>query len=383
MYIKLPCRICKCGEFTSIIDLGMQYIANHYNIDPNEEKAPLHLVKCNICGLVQLEHAVDPQLMYKNYWYRSSINFTMRRHLTEIVYKCKKLTNLQPGDTVLDIGCNDGTLLGSYENNITKVGIDPSNIEPNNTNIFINDYFSSETYGDLPKPKIITSIAMFYDLNNPIHFVNSINKILPKDGVWCVEISYLPDMLKNNSYDTICHEHVAYYTIETFNRLLTGTELNILDIEFNDMNCGSFRLFLNKKPNNHIFKDEPISESIKTFNTLAQENRKVLLDIIRGENGKVYGYGASTKGQVLLQYCGLNNKDIIAIADKNPQKHGLKTPGTNIPICSEEQMRNDKPNLILMLPWHFSDEFVDRERQLLQQGSKFIKPLPKVEIIGY
>jgi SAM-dependent methyltransferase len=396
------CRICSNANFIPILDLGQQYVANafHHGDDAPTMTAPLTLMRCNDCNLVQLSHSVNRDLMYKSYWYKSGINNTMRVHLKGIVDDVLEHIELNTGDKVLDIGCNDCTLLSNYGENIFTVGIDPSNITPSGIDKHINDYFTAENVND--KFKIITSIAMFYDLDNPKKFVQDIKDCLLDDGIWVLELSYMPSMLDKVSYDTICHEHVTFYCLETFNKVLEDSGLEVFDVKFNDMNGGSFRLFVSKsgkrtisanvsnikeKEMHNYDHDEPYNE----FARLVKKSREDLLDFFERTRGKkIYGYGASTKGQIILQYCQLKQNDIIAIAERNPKKYGLYTPGTNIRICPEEEMRNDKPDFVLVFPWYFMDEFLKREKQLLSYGWRnlfkkrncnFVQPLPKFKIL--
>jgi NDP-4-keto-2,6-dideoxyhexose 3-C-methyltransferase len=407
------CRICGSPELVQVIDLGEQHIATHSVAgdapDFLQARYPLELVRCAAeggCGLVQLRHSVDPAALYFDYGYRSGITQSMRDNLAGITARIERLITLRPGDTVLDIGCNDGTLLCSYQApGIDKVGIDPSanvlEVARGKGLDVVNDYFSAAAYKKARpgKPaRAITSIAMFYDLEHPAEFVRDIASILADDGVWVIELSYLPFMLQKNSFDTICHEHLEYYSLSTLEWLLETEDLAVQQIEFNEINGGSVRLFIRRKssfdkPDDSVtrarsdeaklaLRDEQTYDSFReNVARVRSELQRVLHQAI-ADNKSVYLYGASTKGNTILQFCGIGNDTVPKAADRNPDKWGRHTLGTNIEIISEAQARADGPDYFLVMPWHFFDEFKERERAFLEGGGKFILPLPEVRIVG-
>ncbi len=408
------CRICDSPELAPVLDLGDQYIATHFvSQDVPEvlqQRYPLKLVRCSApdaCGLVQLAHSVDPSVLYYDYGYLSGINQSMRNHLAGIASAAEAQCSLEPGDTVLDIGCNDGTLLCSYQTNgLDRVGIDASD---NTVKLarekgleVVRSYFSAEAFrGVRPnrKAKVITSIAMFYDLEDPRQFVRDVASILHDQGLWIIELSYLPFMLQQNSYDTICHEHLEYYSLRPIEWLLATENLAVQHIEFNEINGGSFRLFI--RPRNvsangdsdvvrkvreseqclQLDTDVPFRSFRENVLRVSADLKRLLGELNR-EHKKVYVYGASTKGNTLLQYCEIDSSLVPKAADRNAYKWGRHTPGTNIEIISEEQARQETPDYFLALPWHFFDEFKLRETAFLKDGGKFILPLPEVKVFG-
>jgi len=397
MNIK-ACRVCGESNLVSLLDLGSQVIANHFHKkeEPNSPGIPLHLVRCKTCSLVQLNNIIDTDIMYKNYWYRSGINDTMRSHLKDLTKKISQYVSLTNTDIAIDIGCNDGTLL-SYLPSCVKIGVDPSNIKPNNC-LFVNDYFneaSIKPYLQKDKAKLITSIAMFYDLNDPKSFVKDIRNSLRDDGLWVAELSYLPRMLQNRAYDSICHEHVVYYRLATFVKTLEGTDLRVIHAEINNINGSSFRVFLapyntHLKPTDTFLRlveeeadgcyygDKPYDNF---SNNIQTESKCLIATLEELKSKKIFGYGASTKGQIIMQYCGITKDHLKGIAERNPLKYGLYTPGTNVPICSEKEMRDSGPDYLLVFPWYFFEEFQQRENQLCKNGCRFILPLPKLSIV--
>lgn len=399
------CRICKSKKLKEVFNLGKQVIATYFPKKKENDypKIPLILIKCENCELVQLQHTVNASNLYTHsYGYRSGINSTMKQHLHNISKYIKKNYKINNKDTILDIGCNDGTLLKSYYlKNVNYIGIDPiankfKKFYPKNLLINAN-YFSSENFNKISnnKVKIITSISMFYDLPEPNNFVKDIKKILAPNGVWVLEQSYLPFMLKTNSFDTICHEHLEYYCLKQINYLVLKNNLKIIDVFFNNINGGSFQVHVthanseiienSKKINKILNKEKKLNINLefkklkKNINNIKNGLLKTLVKYKKLDK-KIFIYGASTKGNTLLQYFNISKKLIVAAAERNTEKFGLETPGTRIPIISEQQMRKSNPDFLLVLPWHFKKEFIKRERSFLKK-IKFIFPIPRLEIL--
>lgn len=405
------CRVCKKGNLQAILSLGDQYVVNfHDSLDQEGIKAELDLVLCNEsnggCGLLQLKHTVSGELLYRNFWYKSGVNQSMRDALKNITNSIKKKITLNSNEIVVDIGANDGTLLRMYDrNDLLLVGFEPARnlIEDAKvgTSKIINDFFNFHSFEkEFPKrkAKVITSIAMFYDLENPNEFVEDISKILDNDGIWVIQMNYLVTMLENNSFDNIVHEHLEYYSLRSLEYLLSKYNLEVFDLEINDVNGGSIRTFIKHKDCKNFTISEKVNdvkrnekelgldrlEPYHNFTNRIKKLKDETYNFIAKEvkSGKViYVYGASTRGNTLLQFYGLNNELIKAAADRNPSKWGKKIVGSEIPIISEEQARLDNPDYFLVLPWYFLDEFKKREKEYLQKGGKFIVPLPKFSII--
>ena len=412
---RTTCRSCGLGNLTPILSLGTQHVSTFVD-EPTVAslKAPLELVLCDAgsggCGLLQLRHTVPADLMFKQYWYRSGINLSMTRALEDVANRAEQLVGLSKGDLVVDIGCNDGTLLRSFKTKgLTLVGFEPAtNLIPLaeiGSSRIVNDYFDQEKFREnFPgsNAKLITSIAMFYDLEEPNRFVEDIVAILDHKGVWIIQMSYLPSMLTQNAFDNICHEHLEYYSMTSLRNLLSRHRLEIFDGELNDVNGGSFRVFVKHADCKSLGNERESQERLNEINQLESDmhlnDRRVydefasrvrllsekLYQFIKTEHEKgkrIYVYGASTKGNTLLQYCNLDHTLIGAAADRNPDKWGKKTVGTLIPIVSEEEARADKPDYFLVLPWHFLDEFKMREIAYLRSGGKFIVPCPEFRLI--
>ncbi len=405
------CRLCKQPSLVSLLDLGQQHLTGVFpgTTDAPITKGPLELVLCQACGLVQLCHSYDTGEMYgENYGYRSGLNSSMVQHLKAKAEALQQLVSLAAGDYVLDIGSNDGTSLSFYSPNAAVLcGMDPSAekfrhyYRPDIR--LVVDFFSAarfgREFGEQARPRIITSIAMFYDLEDPQEFVRQIAAILHPQGVWHFEQSYLPLMLEANAYDTICHEHLEYYGLAQVKRMLDAAGLEILDVELNATNGGSFAVTAAHRGSGLPRREERVfallaaEESAgygepQTYAAFAQSvtmHRQALCELLhnlKAAGKTVLGYGASTKGNVILQYCGLTPDLIPAIAEVNESKFGCFTPGSNIPIISEAEARAMKPDYFLVLPWHFRDNIIAREQAFLAGGGKLIFPLPTLEIVS-
>lgn len=395
------CILCHENDWQSVLDLGNIYVSAFPL--PGEElpvRSPLHLYRCRSCDLVQLRDLVNPDLLYRTYWYRSGTNETMRKALRDISRSAEERAGLVRGDVVVDIGSNDNTLLRSYEvRGLNRIGFEPSNIakeakaaDPEAT--VHNDYFRAlpELAG---KAKVVTSIAMFYDLEDPHAFIEAIRKTMKPGGLWILQLAYLPYMFERNAFDGICHEHIAYYSLATLERLLREHNLGVEDVELVDINEGSLRLYISegRHPPSAALSDLRAKERAAQYNDDApyqafgrriESLKRQTLDVLRGLKGQgriIHGYGASTKGNTLLQYFGIGPDLMPAIWERQSQKWGRVTVGTGIPIVSEADGRNVAPDYLFMLPWHFAPEFLSRERTYLESGGHFVIPLPTFRIM--
>lgn len=403
------CRIVESDSLTPVLNLGTQYLTGVFpkTVDQDVTSGPLGLVWCPDSGLLQLSHSYDLGEMYgENYGYRSGLNQSMVEHLQNKVRHLLRLRPLNKGDLVVDVGSNDGTLLGAYPiDGILRLGVDPTGAkfkEFYKPGIeLVADFFNADRVRNVfpsKKARIITSISMFYDLEDPNTFVSDIAQSLEPDGIWHFEQSYMPTMLRMNSYDTVCHEHIEYYSLQVVRELLQTHGLEVIDVQMNAVNGGSFAVTAAHKGAN-LESNAPVidwmlrQEERMGLNTTrpylefaerVKSHRDDLVELVRNlvGNGKtVVGYGASTKGNVILQYCGFTSSDISCIAEVNPDKFGCYTPGTLIPIVSEDEVRRMKPDYMLVLPWHFRDSIIRREANYLASGGNLIFPLPYIEIV--
>lgn len=392
-----------------MLALGTQALTGVFPKSKSESvtAGPLELVWCPDSGLLQLQHSYDLSEMYgDNYGYRSGLNQSMVAHLSRKATYLESKCSVKDGDLAIDIGSNDGTLLNSYSTNgLKRVGIDPTGLKfrqhYKDGVELIPDFFSAGLFksrypGKLAK--IVTSVSMFYDLEDPSSFVSDVRDVLDKEGIWHFEQSYMPAMLRTNSYDTVCHEHLEYYSLGVVNRLLESNGLKVLDVQMNGINGGSFAVTAAHRESKQAV-NKPVIDWLmgqedrlgldtprpyRDFEERVYRHRDDLVRLIRSlrADGKsIVGYGASTKGNVILQFCGLGEKDISCIAEVNPDKFGSFTPGTLIPILSETDVRKMQPDYMLVLPWHFRDSIVRREADYLASGGKLIFPMPEIEII--
>ena len=412
---RKTCRVCGSQSLTKVIDLGVQHLQGSFIKEgkelPPARRIPMSLVRCDpsrdekACGLLQMEHSVPPEILYSAYWYRSGTNDTMRQHLRGIARAAMAVINREQC-TVLDIGCNDGTLLNCYPKAFSKFGVDPSDVaqDVGGDMKVVQDIFPSAELVDAlagRKCDVITSIAMFYDLEDPIGFTQAVKSILAPDGIWIFEMSYMPTMLRMNSYDTICHEHLEYYSLAVVEYILSRAGMKIFNATLNTINGGSIRCFATHLTN-FKYRNDDYARSVKalrqeefdleldtdkpykSFQSRINSHRNELTQLLKKlkKRGKrIHVYGASTKGNTILQWCGIDKRIVDVAAERNPDKYGARTLGTDIPIVSEDESRAMNPDFYLVLPWHFKEEFLQREANARGKGIKFIFPLPDVEIV--
>jgi len=403
------CRISGSPHLVSVLNLGAQALTGVFPkcaTDP-VTVGPLELVWCPDSDLLQLKHSYDASEMYgDNYGYRSGLNQSMVDHLTAKVAYLERLRQPRSGDVVVDIGSNDATLLKSYQTpGLRRIGIDPTGSKfrdyyPAEVQL-VPDFFSAEAYRSVERAqaKIVTSIAMFYDLEAPVDFAGQIESILADDGIWHFEQSYMPSMLRLNSYDTICHEHLEYYSLKVVKTILERAGLRLVDVVMNAVNGGSFAVTATKSSNRSVKTNHPVLDWLleqedrmglstprpyRNFEERVFRHRDDLTRLVRtltNDGKKILGYGASTKGNVVLQFCGFTDRDIPAIAEVNTEKFGSVTPGTHIPIIGEVEARAMRPDYFLVLPWHFKEGILRREKEFLAGGGRLIFPFPEIEIV--
>jgi hypothetical protein len=398
-----------------VLELGNHYVSDFVQQQPtNRDSYSLDLYLDPALGAVRLKEQPPHSSMWGQYWYRSGINASMTRELQGIVAEVTSRVKLQAGDAWLDIACNDGTLLKAVPDNLDKYGIDPCDdsyyAESSKVARVNQTYFTLDAWKEMTdkKARVITCIAMFYDLADPHPFVRDLYQVLDDNGLLVLQMSYTPLMINQLAFDNICHEHVYYYDLHSINKLFSQHGFKIVDCTLNDTNGGSFRISLQKiVAKESSFGSAPLRDvcrmrvaqvyeyeskrpitDVSTWTEFGVKLQRLKNDVVnfvreaRAAGKTVYGYGASTKGNTLLQYFGLTKDDIVAIAERSPYKFGLRTIGTDIPIVSEEEMRAARPDYLLVLPWHFIDEFESREAEFFARGGKMIVPCPAFKVIG-
>ncbi|MBN2126848.1 MAG: methyltransferase domain-containing protein [Candidatus Diapherotrites archaeon] len=404
---RKTCRVCNSEKLTSLFSLGNLFVSNFINKEDKGLKAPLEMVFCENCSLSQLKHTAPQELMYSGfYWYRSGVTETMKKALREITEQIENTFPLKEGDIVLDIGSNDGTMLRTYSvPGIITVGVEPAKnlAEEGSKGIthFINDFWTYKSYEKVvkKKAKIITAIGMFYDMENPNQFIADAEKAMGEDGIFIAQLMCLKNMLDSNDVGNICHEHLEYYSFGALEYLFNKNGLKIIDVEINEVNGGSYRLFARKKGSNvqpadgaekriqKVKEEEKELQSKKAFMEFfkrVEENKNKCIEFIKQEKQKgkkTWIYGASTKGNTILQYYGLNNSLIEGASERSPEKWGKYTIGSMIPIYSEEEARKENPDYFLVLPYAFFNEMYNREKEWREKGGKFILPLPEFKVV--
>jgi len=389
------CRLCHTRDMQTLHSFGDLYVSNFVDKSNIHSgiKAPLELCICSSCSLIQLRHTAPMELMYaRHYWYRSGVTSTMRAALRDVTQQIEQMIPLSAEDVVLDIGANDGTLLKSYSvDGLITVGCEPADnlVEELRSNAchVINDFWQIELFENMAigKAKVITALGMFYDLEDPNQFIKDARMALAEDGIFVAQLMCLASMLEQNDLGNICHEHLEFYSLDSLKYLFEKNGLEMFRIEENTVNGGSYRIFARHYKGTGVEYDEHYSvEDLQNFISRIEENKLKCVEFIKSEvaRGKtVYVYGASTKGNTILQYYGLDSLMITAASERSPEKWGKYTVGTGIPIISEEEARAAQPDYFLVLPWAFFDEFYDREVEWRERGGKFIVPLPEFRVV--
>ena len=403
------CRICSNNSVNEVLKLEPQFIATTFVTDNEDNpmakiKIPLTLILCKKCGLVQLKETVKPDLLYKNYFYRTAINETMKRDLQDVVNYAVENVKTEPNDVIVDIGANDCTMVSMYPDHLKRFGIEPAtNIDWSNVNesiTIVNDYFSKDIVlkaTNYKKAKIISATAMFYDFDDPNVVTKDIKDILHEDGVCVIQVSYLLDTIRDMNFYDVVHEHLEYYSLKSINYLMERNGLKVIDATTNFVNGGSLRVLVthkdSRRPKSKRYQeilDEEEKWNLEELDTYVQYEQKIK-DIIKKsrefivneiENGgTVIGLGASTKGNVLLQICRIGKDLLPYISDRNKEKVGLRTLGTDIEIISEEKARKINPSAMLVIPWNFKEEILSREQNFIQNGGKMLFLMPKPYIV--
>jgi SAM-dependent methyltransferase len=413
---RQTCRCCGSDKLVEVVSLGPQHLQGSFVKEgkemPPQRRVPLTLMRCdvtadeNACGLLQLAYSVPPEILYASYWYRSGTNRRMTEHLQGIASEVAARLNKRSA-RVLDIGCNDGTFLNALPDSHKGFGVDPSDVaaECDGDYVLIRNTFPSPEVAELAGTEpfdAVTSIAMFYDLEAPVDFARAVADYLHADGIWIIELSYMPTMLARNAYDTLCHEHLEYYSLAVIEFIAEKAGLKVVDATLNDINGGSIRCILTHQSSfrhrtdagsDHVAAlrqsefdlaldtDGPYRAFQKRIDVHRDELR-TLIGNIHSQGRTVHVYGASTKGNTILQFCGLDKAQIECAADRNPDKHGARTLGTDIPIVSEVVSREMRPDYYLVLPWHFRKEFLEREAATIKAGTAMIFPLPRIEVVS-
>ncbi len=394
------CLLCNNKKLKSIFDLGSLYVSNFVSKNKIKKgtKSPLNLLYCNKCTLIQLSHLAPQEIMYRRfYWYKSGVTATMREGLRELYLDCQKNVKLKKNDIVLDIGANDGTLLKYFKNkNFKTIGCEPAKNLKNelkkNCNYLMDTFWSKRELvkilnkKKLEKPKLITAIGMFYDLEDPNKFIKDAADSLDDDGIFVAQFMSLKSMIEKNDLGNICHEHIEFYSFQSIKYLFEKNGLEIFKISENDINGGSYRFYCRKLKSGSInLPKENVRKMMNGFIKRVKNNKKETMNFIKNQlkkNKKIFLYGASTKGNTVLQYYGINKKMIPYAAERSSFKWGKYTIGSGIKIISEVKAKKMKPDYFFVTPWGFIKEFIKREKNWLNRGGKFILPFPKMKIIG-
>ena len=404
------CRICGSDALRDVLSLGEQRVVDFTSRPGDTEKplVPLTLCVCARCYVTQLRHTTAPDILFTEFWYRSGINEMMRAALQDIVVKGYEKAQLRDGDAILDIGANDGTMLSMFPDHTITVGMDPSNIidteeARSNMKYAVRDYFNAQTANKIinkigKKFKLITAIAMFYDLEDPVEFLSDIRQVLADDGVLVIQMNYLLSMLQNNAFDNVCHEHITYFSLTAFRWMLSKSGFEIIDVETNSVNGGSFRVYAKRVPISHIdlakgsydrvrmqieLEKEYGLNKLDTYiqfghrvKTLLQLLTEYIVELV-SQGNTVYGYGASTRGTVTLQSTPVP-LPLAGVAERDQKKLGKFIVANWYKIVTEEFAR-ERCKYMLVLPWHFEQGIIEREKEWIENGGTLIFPLGGTE----
>lgn len=403
------CRVCHSDKLTECMSFGKQYLASNFVASNDGHplaaiKVPLSVVLCEECGLLQLKELVKRDLLYHDYFYRSGTNPMMQAALKDVVNDVSRNATLKKGDYIVDIGCNDCTMLSLFPSEYRRIGVEPAtninwgSVDPSIH--IINDFFSRKEVARATAGapcRLVTSIAMLYGVEDLNAFSSEVKSMLAPDGVWCIQLSYLPTIIENMSFYDVCHEHLYYFSLSTLNSLMERNGLSIYDASLNDVNGGSLRVFVThhehqkaKTPNYYRILEEEQKLGLAEASTYQEFFGQVhdLKTRINGylrneadQGNLVVGLGASTKGNVLLQFFGVDRELLPYISERNPEKVSLRTLGTDIELVSEERARELAPSCMLVLIWFFKDEIIQREKQYLEQGGKLLFPMPYCHLV--
>jgi SAM-dependent methyltransferase len=400
------CRRCRSQHLQTVWDLGQQYLADCLAPGETGRQAPLEVVRCGDCGLAQLAHALDRSALYSRYYYRSSISETMRKALEDVRDTALAFSPVGSPGRVLDIGCNDGYLLSLFPTSWTRCGIDPSDIPvehlPNEgrPNI-VRGYFpeAAKAWRAWKRASfdVITSVAMIYDVPNPLDFCKTVNRLLRPGGIWVNQLNTLAECMKRNAFDFISHEHLTYWTICDLISIAQEAGLQVLDAQELELNGGTTRLVFKKSPTRVTPDQHTVELQVQEIQEgytgpetglaawAALKNRVDAngqrLRTLVNSMGRVFVRGASTRGNGLLQYYGLSVQNLPLAADRDPRKWGKVMAGTNIPIMSEDQAKAQEPDAFLILPYSYLDQFLMRDKEWLLMGGKYIVPLPEARVM--
>jgi NDP-4-keto-2,6-dideoxyhexose 3-C-methyltransferase len=393
------CRLCGDPNLDKVFSLGNQYI-NDFVTESNIGKgviAPLEIVHCAKCDLSQLKHTAPQELLYsRQYWYRSGVTDTMKRELKDIVDEVSQMADLGDGDIVLDIGANDGTMLSYFQNSVTTIGCEPANnlVDElsSRCDLVIHDFWSEQAYlksvenlGSR-KAKVVAAIGMFYDLDDPTAFVSDIEKVLDDDGIFVAQLMTSAPMIEKNDLGNICHEHIEFYSYKSLVHMYEKCGLEIISVSENNVNGGSYRIYAKRYSSGSIdYPEKASKEDLIAFKSRIDDVKNECISFLKAEKEKgktIHVYGASTKGNVILQYFDIKTDIVDYAAERSPEKFGRYTVGSWIPIISEEESRKMNPDYYLVLPWAFFDEMYERESNWRSEGGKFIVPFPTFRVVA-
>jgi SAM-dependent methyltransferase len=400
------CLICRKQHVEEFLDLGETALANQFlradELETPEPKYPLRVGFCHDCGHVQLLDSVPPLEMFANYLYISSASDTLKNHLWELSDDLVGRYRLGKDDLVIDIGCNDGTLLqGFARHGVRTLGVDPAE---NLAQFSAGDRYiglftgssSRDIAGKWGKAALITATNTFPHIQNLDDFIEGILHALRPGGAFVIEMHYLLDLVEQVAFDTVYHEHVSYWALAPMKRLFERHGMRVVDAQRVPLHHGQLRVHVQRDGEGDI---RPGVEEIlaaeksagldrfETYAAFAERAQKIKKDLhealtaIAKRGERIAGYGAPAKGNTLLGFLEIGPDLLPYIVDRSPLKQGLFTPGTHIPVVTPERLLTDQPEYVLLLAWNFAEEVIKQQAQYLSNGGKFMVPVPEVRLL--
>lgn len=403
------CLVCTQPAVEEFLNLGRMALANRFltqdELTKREPRFPLRSGFCHSCGHVQLMEAVPPGMMFDHYLYTSSVSDTLRAHLYDLSDVLVRRYRLGAGDLVIDIGCNDGTLLSAFRRHGVRVlGVDPAqNLAELTRDQEIDryvGYFNTRSAEEIVQrwgqAALVTATNTFPHIQDLHDFVAALDTVLAPGGVFVAEMHYLADLLDQSAFDTIYHEHVSYWALGPMKVLFERHRMSVVDTERLPLHHGQLRVAVKRDGDGEASQDVAAilameeARGLGRFETYQRFAREVhgIKHELRGSLGAILkrgqrlaGYGAPAKANTLLGFLEVGPETIAYIVDRSTLKQGLHTPDTHIPIVAPERLLQDQPDYVLLLAWNFADEILLQQSEYQSRGGKFIIPLPRARIV--
>ena len=405
------CRVCGSEDLVPYLDLGMMPLVNRYlsrpDADAAEPRFPLKVLLCRGCSLSQLSVVVDPKVLFSEYDYYSSISQTFQRHCELLAESLKREMNLTPDDLVIEIASNDGCMLSKFKALGMRVrGVEPAkNLAkvaearglPTLCEFWGSDAAKTVEASD-GKAKVVVATNVLAHVDDLHGFIRAVKEVLHPQGVFVFEVPYMVHFIDRTEFDTTYHEHLSYFLLRPLQRALEANGMRVIDaLEF-AIHGGSIRVIAqieggNLQPKSSVQELIRLEQEKGLFDTAAyflcaervkliREELSVFLKGLKARGRKIAAYGASAKGNILLNYCGLGPETIDFVVDDTPAKQGKFYPGNHLPIVSKDALQREKPDYLLLLAWNFADELMKNTAEYGLLGGRWVIPIPALQVVA-